>query len=84
MVQIAEAHGRTAAQIALRWGVQRGTAVIPKTARRERLVENLSVFDFALSEEEMRAIDGLDQHRRYNDPGVFGEAAFNTFLPIYD
>ena len=58
--------------------------MIPKTARRERLVENLSVFDFALSEEEMRAIDGLDQHRRYNDPGVFGEAAFNTFLPIYD
>lgn len=84
MKDIAATHGRTAAQIALRWGVQRGTSVIPKTARKERLVENLSVFDFALSDDEMGAIDSLDQHRRYNDPGVFGEAAFNTFLPIYD
>lgn len=81
---VAERHGKTPAQVVLRWGVQRGTSVIPKTSRPERLVENLSLFDFELSDEEMRAITGLDRGRRFNDPGVFGEEAFNTFLPIYD
>ncbi len=81
---IAAAHGRTPAQIALRWGVQRGCAVIPKTQRPERLRENLALFDFALTPAEMAAIDGLDRHRRFNDPGHFGEVAFNTFYPIFD
>ncbi len=77
-------HGKTPAQIVLRWGVQRGTAVIPKTTRPERLAENLAIFDFSLSPNEMQAISGLDRGRRFNDPGVFGEAAFHTFMPIYD
>ena len=81
---IAAAHGRTPAQIALRWGVQRGCAVIPKTASPARLAENLALFDFALTSAEMTAIDGLDRHRRFNDPGHFGEKAFNTFFPIFD
>lgn len=80
----AAAHGRTAAQVALRWGVQRGTAVIPKTSHRERLEENLAIFDFELSDEEMQQIGQLDRHRRFNDPGVFCEKAFNTFCPIYE
>lgn len=77
-------HGKTPAQVVLRWGVQRGTAVVPKTARPERLAENLAVFDFALSAEETAAITALDRGRRFNDPGVFCEAAFNTFCPIYE
>jgi D-xylose reductase len=81
---IAAAHGKTPAQVLLRWGVQRGTAVIPKTSKRERLAENMAIFDFELSSDEISAISGLDQGRRYNDPGVFCEAAFNTFCPIYD
>ena len=81
---IAAAHGKTAAQIVLRWGVQRGCAVIPKTQTVARLRENLAVFDFALSPAEMDAISGLDRHRRYNDPGHFAEKAFNTFFPIFD
>jgi D-xylose reductase len=81
---IAAAVGRTPAQVLLRWGVQRGTAVIPKTARLERLAENLAVFDFSLSPDEMAAIAALDQGRRFNDPGVFCERAFNTFFPIYE
>jgi D-xylose reductase len=68
----------------LRWGVQRGTAVIPKTSRPERLVENISIFDFSLSPAQMAAVDELDQGRRFNDPGVFCERAFNTFFPIYE
>jgi len=76
--------GRTPAQVLLRWGVQRGTAVIPKTSRPERLAENIALFDFSLAAEQMAAISGLDQGRRFNDPGVFCERAFNTFFPIYE
>jgi diketogulonate reductase-like aldo/keto reductase len=82
--EAAKRHGKTPAQILLRWGIQRGTAVIPKTTRPERLRENLAIFDFKLSNDEMNAITGLDRNRRFNDPGIFGEKAFNTFLPIYD
>ena len=82
--ETARRHGKTPAQVLLRWGVQRGTAVVPKTSRPERLAENLAVFDFELSDEEMREIGGLDRGRRFNDPGVFAEAAFNTFCPIYE
>ena len=80
----AERHGKTPAQVLLRWGVQRGTAVIPKTSRPERMRENLALDDFELSAVEMAAISALNQNRRFNDPGTFTEAAFNTFHPIYD
>jgi D-xylose reductase len=82
--RIAAQVGKTPAQVLLRWGVQRGTSVVPKTSRKERLVENLQVFDFELSDEQMAMLSGLDQHRRFNDPGDFGEKAFNTFMPIYE
>lgn len=84
VVAPAERLGRSPAQILLRWGVQRGTSVIPKTSSRARLVENLDVLDWSLSETEMRALDGLDQGRRFNDPGIFCEQAFGRFHPIYD
>ncbi len=81
---IAARHGKTPAQIVLRWGVQRPSVVIPKTSRLERLQENAAIFDFSLTPEEMLTITQLDQHRRFNDPGVFCQAAFNTFFPIYE
>lgn len=80
----AQVHGKTPAQVLLRWGVQRGTAIIPKTTKPERMRENLAIDDFSLSEVEMAAISSLNQNRRFNDPGVFTQAAFNTFHPIYD
>lgn len=76
--------GRTPAQVVLRWGVQRGLAIVPKTSRPERLAENLAIFDFELTGEEMTAISALDQNRRFNDPGAFCESAFGTFFPIYE
>jgi D-xylose reductase len=82
--EAAARHGKTPAQVVLRWGVQRGTAIVPKTSQRERLAENLQLFDFELLDAEMRAISELDCHRRFNDPGEFCEAAFNTFFPIYE
>ena len=84
VLEIAQRYEQTAAQVVLRWGVQRGTAVIPKTSRPERLAENLSLFDFTLSDDDMNKISALDRHRRFNDPGDFCEAAFNTFYPIFD
>tara|TARA_R110000744_G_scaffold84302_2_gene164985 strand:- start:1634 stop:2599 length:966 start_codon:yes stop_codon:yes gene_type:complete len=76
--------GKTPAQVVLRWGVQRGNAIIPKTSRPERLAENLAIFDFELSQQEMDDINALNSNRRFNDPGHFCEEAFNTFYPIYD
>ena len=58
--------------------------MIPKTVNPDRLKENLAVFDFELSADEMSVISRLNQNRRFNDPGVFCDSAFNTFYPIYD
>ncbi|MEW2556888.1 aldo/keto reductase [Streptomyces zhihengii] len=57
---IAAAHGRSVAQVVLRWLVQRGVVVIPKSVRAERMAENLAIFDFALSGEQMAAVASLD------------------------
>ena len=81
---IAAAHGRTAAQVVLRWALQRGCTIVPKTQQVARLRENLALFDFELTSSEMTAISALDRHRRFNDPGHFCEKAFNTFFPIFD
>ena len=80
----AQNHARTPAQIVLRWGIQRGNAIIPKTSKPERMRENLALFDFSLTDDEMQAISDLNMNRRFNDPGHFCEAAFNRFHPIYD
>ena len=84
IASIADQVGGTPAQVLLRWAIQRGTIPIPKTERRERLRENLAAVDLELTAEQIRVIDAMDRHRRYNDPGVFAEEAFNTFLPIYE
>src|ERR1700754_618797 len=57
---IARAHGKTPAQVMLRWGLQHGRSVIPKSTKPERIAENIDVFDFELAPEQMTAIDGLD------------------------
>ena len=81
---LARRHGRTRAQIVLRWSIQRGTAAIPKTQQLVRLKENRAIYDFDLADEEMKSIASLDRNRRFNDPGEFGERVFNTFFPIFD
>jgi 2,5-diketo-D-gluconate reductase A len=58
---IAAARGKTPAQVILRWHIQHGTIVIPKSARPERMAENLAVLDFELSAEEIAAVDALDR-----------------------
>ena len=60
LTEIGQAHGKSVAQVVVRWLVQRGVVVIPKSVRPERMVQNLDVFDFALTEEEMARIAGMD------------------------
>ena len=84
VVSAANRLNRTPAQVVLRWGIQRGTAVIPKTSRRDRLLENLNLFDFELLDSEMADIARLDSGRRFNDPGLFCEQEFGCLHPIYD
>ncbi|HYY07485.1 MAG TPA: aldo/keto reductase [Actinomycetota bacterium] len=70
--EIAERHGRTPAQIVLRWHVQLGLVAIPRTSKHERLSENLDVFDFALTDEEMERLAELDGRDRVTDSDRFG------------
>jgi len=64
VVRIARAHGRTPAQVLLRWDLQHGVVTIPKSIHRERIAENAALFDFELAPGDMRAIDGLDTGTR--------------------
>ena len=58
--KIAAAHGKTVGQVILRWNVQRGVVVIPKSTHKERIEENIDIWDFTLTEEEMKRIASLD------------------------
>ena len=72
IVEAAKVHGKTPAQVILRWHIQLGNLVIPKSSNPERLAENLDVFDFELTSAEMAAIDLLeDGHRIGPDPRTF-------------
>ncbi|OXN00191.1 aldo/keto reductase [Bifidobacterium vansinderenii] len=72
IARIAEAHGVSHAQVILRWHIENGTIIIPKSAHRERQIENGSLFDFALTAEEHAAIDALDGPTRAgHDPRTF-------------
>jgi diketogulonate reductase-like aldo/keto reductase len=72
IVAIAERHSRTTGQIVIRWHLQIGNVVIPKSVTAERIQQNFEVFDFELSGDEIEAIDGLDAGRRIGgDPATF-------------
>ncbi|CAG7999732.1 unnamed protein product [Penicillium nalgiovense] len=68
ITSIAEKHGRTPAQVLLRWSTQRNVAVIPKSNNPTRLAQNLTVTDFDLEASELEAISALDKGLRFNDP----------------
>ena len=79
---IAQAHGKTPAQVMLRWGIQHGRSVIPKSTKPNRIAENIDVFDFELTSDEMAAIDALDTGRRGGpEPDAITLEAFGREIP---
>jgi diketogulonate reductase-like aldo/keto reductase len=78
----ATSHSKTAAQVLLRWGLQNHGTIVPKSTKVERMEENLAIFDFALSEEEMTAIGAMNKGRRFNDPAAF-TPFMNSYCPIH-
>ncbi|WP_062520984.1 aldo/keto reductase [Demequina silvatica] len=80
--EIAAAHGKTAAQVMLRWHLQEGRQVIPKSVTPSRIAENFDVFDFALSGEELAAIDALDTGVRGGpEPDAIRDEFFDRPIP---
>lgn len=80
--EIAKAHGKSPAQVMLRWGVQHGRSVIPKSTKPSRIKENIDVFDFELSADEMMAIDGLNTSDRGGpEPDAITLEAFGREIP---
>jgi 2,5-diketo-D-gluconate reductase A len=70
--RIGEAHGKSPAQVTLRWHLQRGDIVFPKSVTRSRVEENFDVFDFQLGDDEVQAVTALDRHERIGpDPDEF-------------
>ncbi len=72
IVAVAEAHGKTPAQVLIRWSIQLGNVVIPRSSSPERVRSNLEVFDFELTDDEMATINGLDDGTRFRpDPETY-------------
>ena len=79
---IAEVHGKSPAQVLLRWGIQQGRSVIPKSTKRHRIAENIDVFDFALTADELKSLDALETGRRGGpEPSDVTLAAYGRAIP---
>ncbi len=82
IVEIAEGHSKSPAQVMLRWHLQQGRSVIPKSTKAHRIAENFDVFDFELAADELAAIDGLDTGRRGGpEPDEITLEAFGRDIP---
>ena len=82
IAEIAKAHGKSPAQVMLRWHIQEGRSVIPKSTRPHRIAENFDVFDFELTAQETAAIDGLDTGKRGGpEPDAITLESFGREIP---
>lgn len=72
LLQLSKKYKKTTAQVVLRWNLQKGVATIPKSVNKDRIIENVDLFDFTLSPDDMKRIDRLDKHQRVGaDPDNF-------------
>ena len=82
IVKIAESHSKSPAQVMLRWHLQQGRSVIPKSTKPRRIVENFDVFDFELTADELAAIDGLETGKRGGpEPDAITLESFGREIP---
>lgn len=82
ILEIASAHGKSAAQVMLRWGLQQGRSVIPKSVKPARIAENFDVFDFMLTPEQLATIDALDTGVRGGpEPDMISLDNFSRTIP---
>ena len=85
LTEIGGKYGKTAAQVALRWNAQRGVVIIPKSTHKERMEENMDIWDFSLSDEDMAAISKLDLgHSEIIDHTSAETAKFLNSWKIHD
>ena len=77
---IAQKYGKTPAQVILRWNIEQGIVVIPKTVHEKRMMENFNVFDFALDAQDMAKIKTLDK----NCPSMLDTRNLNEIRRVYD
>lgn len=85
LTEIGAKYGKTAAQVALKWNAQRGVVIIPKSVHKERMEENLNIWDFRLSDEDMEAISGLDLgHSEIIDHSAADTAKFLNGWKIHE
>uniref|UniRef100_A0A1I7VLL6 Oxidoreductase n=2 Tax=Loa loa TaxID=7209 RepID=A0A1I7VLL6_LOALO len=83
ILKLAKVHHKSAAQIILRWGIQRGLVVIPKSVTEKRIIENINIFDFELKPEEMTLINSLDKNWRILDLSRDADHPFFPFNEEY-
>lgn len=80
LLEIAKKHGKTPAQVILRWNVQQGIIVIPKSIHKERMEENLAIWDFNLDQEDMEKIAALDK----GCPSMLDTRKISEVKRVYD
>lgn len=80
LLEIAKKYGKTPAQVILRWNVQRGVIVIPKSVHKERMEENLAIWDFNLDKEDMEKIAALDK----GCPSMLDTRKISEIKRVYD
>ncbi|OZC11234.1 oxidoreductase, aldo/keto reductase family protein [Onchocerca flexuosa] len=83
ILKLAKVHRKSAAQVVLRWGIQRGFVVIPKSVTEKRIIENINIFDFKLNSEEMALIKGMDKNWRILDLSRDKDHPFYPFNEEY-
>lgn len=76
---IADKHGRTTSQVLLRWAIERGLVVIPKSGNVDRMKTNLDVFSFSLDDNDRNAIAAMNANIRFNDLEIYG-----IDIPLYE
>ena len=82
VIALAARYGKTPAQVILRWHIEHGFSAIPKSVRPARIAENFDVFDFALTKDEIAAIDALDTNVRGGpDPDRIDTKVFTLKIP---